>query len=129
MGQWDINLDSWVRQGKYHSKKNPCAWQSGDQRSWVIAVIPSYAIRQATQAPILAMEAKKMKVFGIVRRRLNIAKVMNINVMPKSDSDAPIRSTAFNVLICSRPSILNSVSSAVGSSAFIVGSREANGSR
>lgn len=61
--------------------------------------MPSYAIRQATHAPMLAIEAKKINVFGIVRSRLKKAKVMNIRMMPKSDSVAPMRSTALSTLI------------------------------
>lgn len=100
----------------YHSNKNPCAWQRAEPRSRLKDKIPSYAIRQATQAPTLAMEAKKIKVFGMVRIRLNKAKVMKIKKIPKSDSVAPIRSTALRMLIWPGSSMANSRSSATGTS-------------
>lgn len=54
-------------------------------------------MRQATQAPTLAMEAKKMKVFGIVRMRLKMAKVTKMELTPMSDRPAPMRSRLFSV--------------------------------
>lgn len=68
-----------------------------------------------------------MKVFGMLRSRLKKAKVMKIMIMLKSDSVAPIRSTALSVLICSWSSIWKILSSAVGTS--IVNVSDADGSR
>lgn len=65
---------------------------------------------------MLATEAKKIKVFGIVRNRLKRAKVMKIRVIPNKDSVAPMRSTALRVSICASSNIANSRSSASGSS-------------
>lgn len=100
----------------YHSKMKPWAWHSGAARSRFIAEMPSYAIRQATQAPMLAMDAKKMKVLGMVRSRLKTPNVTKTSEMPSSDSVAPMRSTALSVLTWAWSSMANSRSSARGTS-------------
>lgn len=101
----------------HHSNIKPCAWHRDDFDPFFFKdKIPSYPIRQATHAPMLATEAKKMKVFGILRSRLNKPKVTKIMMMLKSDNVAPIRSTALSVLICSSDNMANSRSSPSGTS-------------
>lgn len=57
---------------------------------------------QAMLAPTLAMEAKTMKRFGTLRRRLNAQYVTNIKLTPTNDKEAPILSRVMTMSTCCR---------------------------
>ena len=62
------------------------------------AMIPAYPMRQATLAPRFANDAKMMKVFGTVRKRLKAANAIRMSRTPVTESEAPTLSKMTMVL-------------------------------
>jgi hypothetical protein len=81
----------------HHSKMKPCPWQRVDSSP---LSRPSYPIIDATLAPALAMDAKTIKMLGVVLNLLNSMKESRVSVMATIERPAPVRSMVMRISIC-----------------------------
>lgn len=74
----------------YISSRNACVWHRAESSP---ASMPAYPIAQAILAPTFAIEAKRIKVLGTDRTRLEKPYVTKINKTPTKLREAPTLST------------------------------------